>query len=84
MKDGSYYECIPEDGRRDLAFSIVAIIREAVNIAQENKLPATYEQALVPLYDLDPNLYTFCIQELQVRMRKIMPGYSKIKPLQKL
>jgi hypothetical protein len=64
MPDQGFYEEIPLQIRRNLAFSLIAMIRESVDFALKKGAPATYEQAMAMLHDLDPELYDFCSREL--------------------
>jgi hypothetical protein len=65
MPDNNYFEQIPDGNKRDLAFNVVASVREAVSIAQKKGTPPTYEQALQIIHDVDPSLYQFCSNQLQ-------------------
>jgi hypothetical protein len=65
MPDQSFYDSIPENHRREIAFHIVASIREATNVALKQGTPPTYEAALRITHDIDPKLYEFCSRELQ-------------------
>jgi hypothetical protein len=62
--DENYFEQIPSEQKRDLAFNIVVSIRDAISFAQKKSVPPTYEQALRITYDIDENLYNFCSGQL--------------------
>lgn len=64
MEQENYYDKIPDDLKRDIAFNVVVSVRDAISIAKKNSIPATYEQALKLTHDLDENLYTFCSAQL--------------------
>lgn len=65
MVEKSYYDKIPEDSKKDIAFNIVAAVREAIDIANKKAGPPTYEQTLQILHDIEPNLYEFCNEQLK-------------------
>lgn len=65
MEDSNnYYDKIPDELKRDIAFNVVASVREAVNLARKTGAAATYEQALQITHDVDPKLYEFCTKQL--------------------
>ncbi|UOE50346.1 hypothetical protein MTO98_04575 [Mucilaginibacter sp. SMC90] len=52
-----YDDGLDEDKKRDIAFQTVVGIRDTINLAKKQQQPATYEQSLRLIYDLDPELY---------------------------
>ena len=64
MEQENYYDKIPEEFKRDIAFNVVVSVRDAISIAKKRSIPATYEQALKLTHDLDENLYNFCSAQL--------------------
>lgn len=62
--DQNYFDQIPNDQKRDIAFNVIVSVRDAISIAQKKPIPPTYEQALRIVHDIDENLYNFCSKEL--------------------
>ena len=60
----NYFDQIPNEHKRDLAFNVVVSVRDAISIAQKKAVPPTYEQALRIIHDIDEHLYGFCSKEL--------------------
>jgi hypothetical protein len=60
----NYFDKIPEDKKRDVAFNVVVSVRDAISLAQKKQVPPTYEQALKITHDIDEKLYNFCSQQL--------------------
>lgn len=60
----NYFDEIPDDRKKEVAFNIVVSVRDAISIAQKKQTPPTYEQALRITHDIDENLYNFCSKQL--------------------
>ncbi len=60
----NYFDQFPEESKREIAFNIVASVRDAISLAQKKQVPPTYEQALRITHDIDEKLYEFCSKQL--------------------
>jgi hypothetical protein len=79
-----YFKQIPDDKKRELAFNIVASVRDAISFAQKKPTPPTYEQALRITRDIDEQLYQFCSNQLAIKNENDIVKLFKEKPRQKV
>jgi len=64
MLSKEFFDNIPSKEAKDIAYNLVAALREAISLAQNAPAPPSYADTIRLIHDIDPALYEFCTAQL--------------------